>query len=65
MSQLEKRLLRSLGRAARTFDLIAPDDHIMVAVSGGKDSWALLELLAAHRKRVPFEFRITALNHGF
>ncbi len=42
--------------------LLAPDDHVMVAVSGGKDSYALLHLLARAQARAPFSFRITAVH---
>ncbi len=62
VSKIEKRLLRALGKANRDFELIETNDHIMVAVSGGKDSWALLELLTAYRRQLPFDFDITAVT---
>ncbi len=61
-SALERRLLRRISRLNRAFDLIAPGDRIMVACSGGKDSWALLHLLRAYRAVVPFEFSLVAVN---
>jgi len=62
MSRLEDRLLRQLSQACRRFDLIAPNDRVMVAVSGGKDSWALLHLLRAHARRLPFPVSLVAVN---
>lgn len=61
-AQLERRLLRQVSRLNRRFDLIAPDDRIMVAISGGKDSWALLHLLRAYERLVPFSFSLVAVN---
>lgn len=62
LAKLERRLLRSLSRLNRRFDLIAPDDHVMVAISGGKDSWALLHLLRAYERMLPFRFTMVAVN---
>lgn len=62
MSRLETRLLRQLGQADRRFGLITPGDRVMVAVSGGKDSWAMLHLLRRYRRKVPFEFDLIAVN---
>ena len=59
---LERRLLRQLSRLNRRFDLIEAGDRIMVAISGGKDSWALLHLLRAYRRGLPFDFEIVAVN---
>ena len=41
-SDLEARLARKVTRAIASFDLIEPDDRVMVGLSGGKDSWALM-----------------------
>jgi len=62
VERLERRLLKQVSRTNRAWTLIEPDDHVMVAISGGKDSWALLHLLRAYRKRLPFEFSIVAVN---
>ena len=62
MSLLEKRLLKEVARASVDFRLIQPDDHIMVALSGGKDSYAMLTLLMVLQKRTPFRFTLTATN---
>ncbi len=62
MSRLEQALLRQISRANRRFGLIDPDDRIMVAISGGKDSWGLLHLLRAYQRVVPFRFSLVAVN---
>ncbi len=61
-SKLEKRLIGGISRLNRSFELIEPDDHVMVAISGGKDSWALLHLLRAYERRLPFSFTLIAVN---
>jgi tRNA 2-thiocytidine biosynthesis protein TtcA len=61
-THLERRLLRRVSRLNRAFDLIEAGDRIMVACSGGKDSWALLHLLRAYQSMVPFDFEIVAMN---
>ncbi len=62
MSRLERRLLNHLGRAISDYELIAPGDRLLVAVSGGKDSLALLELLRVLQGRSPVPFSLVALN---
>ena len=62
MSKLEQDLLRQLGKANKQFTLLEDGDHVMVAVSGGKDSWSLLNLLMKYEQRVPFSFSITAVT---
>jgi tRNA 2-thiocytidine biosynthesis protein TtcA len=57
-----KRLRRAMGKTIAEHGLISAGDHIMVAVSGGKDSYTLLELLAAARARAPIDFRLTAVH---
>jgi tRNA 2-thiocytidine biosynthesis protein TtcA len=55
-------LLRRLGQADRRFGLIEAGDRVMVAISGGKDSWGLLHLLREYRKGLPNKFSIVAVN---
>lgn len=56
------RPLRELAHACKEFDLLAGGDRVAVAVSGGKDSRALLELLLAYRERVPYSYDVVALH---
>ena len=62
MSYLEKDIRRRFGKAVQRWQLIAEDDHLLVAVSGGKDSMALLWLLREQMKRAPIKYRITAVH---
>jgi tRNA 2-thiocytidine biosynthesis protein TtcA len=55
-------LLKSIARACKEFDLLTGGDRVAVAVSGGKDSRALLELLLAHQRRVPYRYELVALH---
>lgn len=59
---LEHRLLKQLARASQDHRLLEPNDRIMVAVSGGKDSLTLLHLLREIQRRAPFEFSLIAVN---
>jgi tRNA 2-thiocytidine biosynthesis protein TtcA len=62
MDRLEKRLLDGVARASADFALIEPNDRVLVAVSGGKDSHAMLYLLREIQRRAPFRFSLFALN---
>ncbi len=62
-----KEILRQTGRASRDFGLIEPDDRILVAVSGGKDSFSLAWALSRIHLRAPFPFSLefVTVDPGF
>ncbi|MEM6928308.1 MAG: tRNA 2-thiocytidine(32) synthetase TtcA, partial [Myxococcota bacterium] len=60
--RLERKLLDHVGRASQDFALIEPGDRILVGLSGGKDSYALIWLLRLVQRRVPFDFEMIACN---
>ena len=62
MDKLEKKLLSAMAKASSDFRLLEPGDRVMVAVSGGKDSHAMLYLLRELQRRAPFDFSLFALN---
>lgn len=62
MKGLRDRLLRQISRLNREHRLIEPGDRILVACSGGKDSWAMLHLLRDYGRKLPFEFSMVAVN---
>jgi len=61
-NKLRKRLRRLVGEAIGAYGLIERNDRIMVCVSGGKDSHALLDLLLTLKGRAPFPFEVIAMN---
>ena len=61
-NKLQKRLRRLTGEAIADFGMIDAGDKVMVCLSGGKDSFALLDILLSLRLNAPIEFEIVAVN---
>jgi tRNA 2-thiocytidine biosynthesis protein TtcA len=60
--KLEKRLCRQVGQAIIDFNMIEEGDRIMVCMSGGKDSYGMLDILLKMQQRAPITFEIVAVN---
>ena len=61
-SPLEARLAKKATKAITQYGLIEDGDRVMVGLSGGKDSWALLQILDVLRQRAPIDFSLVAVN---
>ena len=61
-NKLSKRLMREAGRAIADYNMIEAGDRVMVCLSGGKDSYGMLDILMTLRQRAPIDFEIVAVN---
>jgi len=62
LNRLQKNLRRDCGRAIADFSMIEDGDLIMVCLSGGKDSYVMLDILLNLQKHAPIDFRLKAVN---
>ncbi|WP_145490452.1 tRNA 2-thiocytidine(32) synthetase TtcA [Yersinia aleksiciae] len=62
LNKLQKRLRRNVGQAIADFNMIEDGDRVMVCLSGGKDSYTMLDILQSLQKSAPINFTLIAVN---
>lgn len=62
LNKLSKRVMREAGRAIGDYNMIEQGDRVMVCLSGGKDSYSMLDILMTLKSRAPIDFEIIAVN---
>ena len=62
LAKLERKIRSGVGRAVSDFNMIEAGDRIMVCLSGGADSYSMLDMLLALQKAAPIEFELVAVN---
>ena len=61
-NKLAKRLRANVGKAIAEYNMIEANDIVMVCLSGGKDSYAMLDVLMSLQKSAPISFKLIAVN---
>lgn len=62
INKLAKRLRAGVGKAINDYNMIEAGDTVMVCLSGGKDSYSMLDILMSLQKSAPISFRLIAVN---
>ena len=62
LNKAEVQLRKQVTQCSSEHDLLSDGDHVLVGLSGGKDSWALLYLLKAIQRKAPFKFKLSAIT---